>query len=246
MPLPLTSGVPSVLDNLIVVLVATRNPLNIGAAARAMSNFGYGRLRLVRPYEPSWAEAKSAVGAGDVLRSAEVFDTVARAVSDCEWVVGTTGAERTFSQPVRRLDESAPGLRNRMQNAKVALLFGSEKTGLSNDDLSYCHMLLRIPTVEQHSSMNLGQAVAICLYELAQEPVEKGGGASEGRADSGTIERIERMLVEAMLEVGYTDEQRREHTEREVREYLRRHEMSATEASMWLKMLRKVRWRLRQ
>jgi tRNA/rRNA methyltransferase len=231
-------------DKLIVVLVATRNPLNIGAAARAMSNFGCRHLRLVRPYEPSWVEAKSAVGADDVLHEAEVFDSVPDAVKDCGWVVGTSGAERTFSQSVRGLQDVAPELRARLQTSTSALLFGSEKTGLSNDDLSYCQAVLRIPTVQEHSSMNLGQAVAICLYELAREVMHPAVEPNR-QVDSGVLARIERMLIETMLEIGYTDEKRHTHTEREVREYLRRHAMNPMEASMWMKFLRKVGWRLR-
>src|SRR5208282_6315122 len=83
---------PAHMDNLRVVLVATRNPLNIGAAARAMSNFGCTHLRLVNPYDPAYREARSAVGAAPVLASAEQFNTVAEAVADCALVVGTTAA----------------------------------------------------------------------------------------------------------------------------------------------------------
>src|ERR1700723_3998803 len=85
---------PSLLDNLRVVLVATRNPLNIGAPARAMSNFGCTHLRLVNPYDPAYREARSAVGAAPVLASAEQFSTVAEAIADCALVVGTTAAGR--------------------------------------------------------------------------------------------------------------------------------------------------------
>src|SRR6266853_5155444 len=161
---------PAEFDSLRVVLVATRNPLNIGAAARAMSNFGFPRLRLVNPYEPAFREARSAVGASMVLASAEVYENVAEAVADCTLVVGTTAVRhRDLHHPIRRLEAGARLLRKHLASSRVALLFGSEKRGLSNDDLSHCHWLMRVPTCEENISMNLGQAAAVCLYEVVRD-----------------------------------------------------------------------------
>src|SRR2546430_15232756 len=149
-----------------VILVAPRNPLNIGAAARAMSNFGFFHLRVVNPYELAFREARSAVGAVPLLAQATEFKTVAEAVADCTLVVGTTSVgQRQLQHSARRLDQAASLLSKQLAGGRVALLFGSEKRGLSNEDLSHCHWLLRIPTREEHRSMNLGQAVAVCLYE---------------------------------------------------------------------------------
>ena len=108
------------------MLVRARNPLNIGAAARAMSNFGAHRLRLVNVYDPGFREAKSAVGASDLLAKAEEFKTVADAVADCSLVVGTTAVRnRVLQQPVKRLDEpSGSAVRQQLQTGRVALLFG--------------------------------------------------------------------------------------------------------------------------
>ena len=133
-----------------------------------MSNLGFTSLRVVNPYEASFREARSAVGAAPLLRHAETYKTVAEAVADCGLVVGTTAAHnRELHQALMALPEAAPIIRKRLGSGRVALLFGSEKRGLSNADLSHCHWLLRIPTREGHASMNLGQAVAVCLYELA-------------------------------------------------------------------------------
>src|ERR1700676_1881799 len=158
------------LENLRVVLVATRNPLNIGAAARAMSNFGVRRLRVVNPYEPAFREARSAVGAAGLLAKAEQYDSVAEAVADCQLVVGTTvaGPRRDLRHRLHRLDEGAGAIKRQRKTGPVALLFGSERFGLSNQELSHCHWMMRIPTREEHGSMNLGQAVAVCLYELVR------------------------------------------------------------------------------
>jgi tRNA/rRNA methyltransferase len=158
-------------DHLRVVLVGTSNPLNIGAAARAMSNFGFLRLRVVNPYDVAFREARSAVGAAPLLANAEEFHTVAEAVADCTLVVGTTAVRhRELQHPLHRLERGAKLIRRELNRGRIALLFGTEKTGLSNDDLSHCHWLMHIPTRPQHISMNLGQAVAVCLYELVRDP----------------------------------------------------------------------------
>src|SRR5438270_13284919 len=133
-----------------------------------MSNFGFGTLRVVNSYEVAFREARSAVNASEVLSRAEQYPTVAEAIGDCTLVVGTTAVgHRELKHQVRRLEEGGEII-GRHPGA-VALLFGSEKTGLSNDELAYCHWLLRIPTCEEHMSMNLGQAVAVCLYELVRQ-----------------------------------------------------------------------------
>src|ERR1700732_1399170 len=174
------------LDRVRIVLVSVRNPLNIGAAARGMSNFGFRHLRIVNPYEKACREARSAVGASDVLEEAEQYKSVAEAVADCTLVVGTTAVRhRQLHHPLRRLEDGARLIRSRIGASRVALLFGSEKFGLSNEDLSHCDWLLRIPTREEHRSMNLGQAVAVCLYELARSSrrvqiPEKGQPATAG------------------------------------------------------------------
>src|SRR5215472_5599249 len=153
-------------SNLHVVLVSPRNPLNIGAAARAMFNFGFSRLRVVNPYEVAFREARSAVGAREVLETAREYQSVADAVADCALVVGTTSlGHRGLEHTLTRLEEGAPEIHRQMTSARVALLFGSEKFGLNNDDLAHCHWLMRIATADRQHSMNLGQAVAVCLYE---------------------------------------------------------------------------------
>src|SRR5437667_5483448 len=179
------------LDNLRVVLVRTRNPLNIGAAARAMSNFGVSHLRVVNPYEPAFRESRSAVGASSVLASAQQYQSVAEAVADCTLVVGTTAVRhRELQHPLRRLEYGARLIRKQLGSNRVALLFGSEKFGLSNQDLSRCHWLLRIPTREENISMNLGQAVAVCLYELARDAKAAQQPQKLEPATAGEVERI--------------------------------------------------------
>ena len=127
-------------DPLRIVLVSPRNPLNIGAAARAMSNFGFTDLRLVNPYDPAFREARSAVRSRYILDQAQIFETVAAAIHDCTLVVGTTAAgKRDLHVPLHRLETAAAVIKEHLSAPPVAVLFGSEKFGLSNEDMSYCH-----------------------------------------------------------------------------------------------------------
>lgn len=233
-------------DGLCVVLVNTRNPLNIGAAARAMGNFGVSHLRVVKPYDVAFREARSAVGAAALLSKAREFKTVSEAVADCSLVVGTTAADRrALQQPLRRLEAGANLIRKRLvAGARVALLFGSEKRGLSNDDFSHCHWLLRIPTVDQQPSMNLGQAVATCLYELVRlrRPVRKD--AQEEMATAAHSDQISRLLLEALRSSGYVQPGRSAVAEQKVRRMVRRLSLTAEDATLWLGMLRQIVWKL--
>jgi TrmH family RNA methyltransferase len=233
-------------DRLRVVLVATRNPLNMGAAARAMSNFGFLRLRVVNPYEVAFREARSAVGASALLASAEEFQTVAEAVADCTLVVGTTAVgRRGLQHPVRRLEDAARLIRKRLASSRVALLFGSERVGLSNADLSHCHWLLRIPTREEHRSVNLGQAVAICLYELARDAQAARPPEKQKPATAGEVERFATVLLEALRTSGYLKPRPAAPTEEKLRRLVRRLNLSASDAEVWLGMLRQIVWKLR-
>ena len=264
-------------DRLCVILVSTRNPLNIGAAARAMSNMGFTRLRVVNPYEASFREARSAVGAARLLAQAEQYGSVAEAVADCSLVVGTTAVgRRELQQPLKLLAEGAQFIRKRLRaGSRVALLFGSEKRGLANDDLSHCHWLMHIPTRKEHVSMNLGQAVAVCLYELARVAgASRGYGPDKAAAkrrpkvttikptaiksaaikpaaiedklaSAGQLERITTMLIDALRTSGYLGQQRVAAKEEKVRRMVRRLDLSAKDAEVWLGMLRQMLWKMK-
>lgn len=237
---------PSPLDRLHVVLVNTRNPLNIGAAARAMSNFGFNNLRVVNPYEASFREARSAVGASELLAHAREFGSVAEAVADCSLVVGTTAAgSRELRHPLRGLEQGARQIRSRLSSSGVALLFGSEKRGLSNEDLSHCHWLMRIPTREQHGSMNLGQAVAVCLYELVRDGKNATRAPKEKTAAAADTERFTLLLLETLRDSGYIGPKAGAATEEKVRRLVRRLNLPADDAEVWLGMLRQIGWKTR-
>jgi len=238
----------SQLENLRIVLVRTRNPLNIGAAARAMSNFGALHLRVVTPYEKAFREAVSAVGAAPLLAKAEEHDSVEDAVSDCSLVIGTTAiGHRELQHEVQSLQDAAKLIRRKLAGGRVAILFGSEKTGLSNHDLSHCHWLLRIPTREEHRSMNLAQAVAIVVYEISRtaEKVSARNNLLRTATDMETINRINATLLEALHASGYIHRRSAATAEEKLRRMLRRFELSSSDAEVLLGMLRKILWKLK-
>jgi tRNA/rRNA methyltransferase len=231
-------------DRLSVVLVSTRNPLNIGAAARAASNFGISDLRLVNPYDEAFREARSAKsGSAVLLQRAKVFETVADAVADCSLVIGTTAArDRKLDHPLHRLEHAAPGIRKHFATGRVALLFGSEKRGLLNSDLSHCHWLLRIPTREG-VSMNLGQAVAVCLYEIVRESKPAPRIRSAPPASAAEFERFTTMLVQALRTSGFLNPDTPA-AEEKIRRTVRRLGIPADDAETWMGMLRQILWKL--
>ena len=234
-------------NNLTVVLVEARNPLNIGAAARAMLNFGFRRLALVAPYDLAFREARSAVGAASVLESARVFAALDGALAGCTLVVGTASPEgRVFRQPRRPLPKAASLLRAHLAREPAALLFGSEKFGLSNDHLSRCHWALRIPTDPACPSMNLGQAVSLCCYELARA---RGAAVETGAKRHATSEQLERIagtLTEVLDASGYINPRTRRSHVLKIRRLAARLDLSADDAQVLQGMLRQIGWKLKK
>jgi TrmH family RNA methyltransferase len=237
---------PEAASALKIVLVSPRNPLNIGAAARAMSNFGISELRLVNPYEVAFREARSAVKAQAVLEQAREYATLSEAVADCALVVGTTAiGHRILEHPLRRLELGGKVIAKSLAAAPVALLFGSEKFGLSNEDMSHCHWLMRIPSREEHGSMNLGQAVAVCLYEIIRNPAASKAVPEEKRpAAAEHVERITEFLETILDRSGYVHARVEGSTRMKIRRLVRRLRLNAHDSEVWLGMLRQILWKL--
>lgn len=219
-----------------------------------MSNFGFAHLRVVNPFELAFREARSAVGAAPLLAKAEEYKSVAEAIVDCSLVVGTTAlTQRNPEQPVRELQEGARRIRKHLATGRVALLFGSEKRGLSNEDLSHCHWLLHIPTREAHRSMNLGQAVAVCLYELARDLKSVAHSEEPVAAATADLERLTTMLFDALYASGYvkTDSKSKSVPQsptlatEKIRRFVRRMNLSAGDAELFLGIFRQILWKLR-
>lgn len=255
---------PEVL-NVRIILVDTRNPLNIGAAARAVSNFGFTHFRLVHPYDLAFQGARSAVGAAKILETAQVYENLSDAIADCSLIIGTTAVgHRELHLPLRRLEAGARLIRKHLSQKRiaraatrkksspelhrVALLFGSEKFGLSNADLSHCHWLMRIPTREEHISMNLGQAVSICLYELIRD--SKSTAKFERRAtkaipaSAGEVERFTGVLTEALSLSGFLDRRTVADADDRIRRLVRRLNLPQRDADMWTGIMRQIVWKL--
>ncbi len=217
-----------------------------------MANFGFSRLTVAAPYAPNWREARSAVGAPQLLKDAREFATLAEAVADCTLVAGTgTLDHRKPEQPVFSLPDLAPLLRRELERGgRVALVFGAEKHGLTREDLSYCHILVEIPTDARQSSMNLGQAVAVCLYELASRAQLPSCSASEPpqtsrAADSGSLDRLAGIIEQAMLAAHYSPASMRQANRRDLRLLLRRMSLNDVDVRRILGLFRKLLWRLK-
>ncbi len=211
-----------------------------------MSNFGVSDLRLVGEYLQPLEAARSAIDAAPVLAAAQTFGNVAEAVADCSLVYGTTAlGERDLQHPVDLLRDAAP--RVRAAQDRVALLFGSEKTGLSNDELSYCHRLLTIPMARGGVSMNLGQAVAVCLYELHREaPAQRTLPEAPASAKGEDLQRFESLLRETLAAAEYDRRFPGNMGANEMRELVRRLALTSADTTVWMGMLRQVLWKLRQ
>jgi len=167
------------------VLIGTTHPGNIGATARAMKNMGLHDLALVRPrvfpHEDATARAS---GATDVLQSAQVFDSLDEAIAECSFVVGTSARARTIGWPTLPPRQAAGRLLEESGRGLPAMVFGPEKSGMSNEDLDRCHALLTIPTNPDFSSLNLAMAVQVLAYELRMAAL------GTGEVDSGHDEHV--------------------------------------------------------
>ena len=282
---------------LTIVLVGARNPSNIGAAARAMQDFGFSDLRIVNdfaaPFEAAQLEAaasletKSAVAAQHVMQSARRFDTLAAAIADCTLIVATTAiGERQLKHPILPLQQAAPLIlaalntptkvgapsmtvssssvgsdepQHPTPGGNMALLFGSEKTGLTNDQLSHATLLTTIPmfsptaaepaTPARHLSMNLGQSVAVCLYELTRSGFESSieiPPVHAARATAQDRERLTQLLLDVLHATGYTRRFPANASEPLIRQLVQQLGSSHREAMTWMGIFRQILWREHQ
>jgi tRNA/rRNA methyltransferase len=225
-----------------------------------MANFGFRRLAVVAPYEEHWREAKSAVGAPELLTAARETAILEEAVANCTLVIGTgTLAHRKPEQPVVALPDLAPRVAEELQrDARIAIVFGPEKRGLTREDLAQCHLLVEIPTHPRQPSMNLGQAVAVCLYEIAtrggsgksasQQASEPAIEATEidAPATVGDLERVAVVVEEAMLAANYSPSTMRKANRHDVHLLLRRLALTGRDARRILGLFRRIRWRLQR
>lgn len=226
------------LPNCTIALVHPRDPNNIGAVARAMKNFGLSDLVVVAPHPPIWGEIVAAVNADDVIKSARVTNTLAEAIADCTVVIGTK--DKT-NFPVPKI---SPAHLAQFRLEKFALVFGSEKHGLTNEDLSHCHYCLSIPTSAECPSINLAQAVAICCYELQRDNVTEIPTQKLTAATTGEIEQALAHLIETLAIAGFAREENQSALTQELRQSLLKGNFSTREINLLRGALRQIQWKM--
>lgn len=180
------------LSNIRIVLINTTHPGNIGAAARAMKTMGLSELYLVSPQLfPHQKAIEMASNAEDVLNQARVVDNLDAAIADCALVVGTSSRTRKIPWPVLSPREVAEKARVEAQHAKIAILFGQEQSGLTNEELHRCHLHLQIPSNPEYSSLNLASAVQVIAYELHVASLTQAPVAQTWDYELATAEQME-------------------------------------------------------
>ena len=228
-----------------IVLVEPRNPLNIGAAARAMLNFGFSELWIVNPWEKAFRDAKSAMGAAQVLRDAQVTQDLAEALGPAELVVAASALQGRSTDIVQReLETGALSLRTQLDERPAALMFGSEKFGLSREQLSFCDWILTIPTEPRCPSMNLGQAVAVCCYELARRAKPVPTLQTPTSISAEERDRILGILVPILNDSGFLFDGNEESQTLKLRRWISRLRLAPKDGLLLQGMLRQIRWRL--
>ncbi len=218
-----------------IVLVGTTHPGNIGAVARAMKNMGLDDLALVAPrYFPHPDATARASGADDLLEKARVVDTLAEAIDDCIFVAGASARSRSINWPCLDARDAASRALAESARGNVALVFGPEKSGLSNEDLDHCQVLLSIPTNPEFSSLNLAMAVQVVCYELRaqQSDAPPRFESDVPPATSGAMEHFFSELEALLLETGFLDPDNPRHLMRRLRRFFVRAEPDENEINI--------------
>ena len=225
-----------------------------------MANFGFVHLAVAAPYEPHWREAKSAIGAENLLQSAKSAERLAEAVAGCTLVIGTgTLTHRKPEQSVVPLPALAPIVEQELaRGGRIALIFGPEKRGLTRDDLTLCHLLVEIPTHPRQPSMNLGQAVAVCLYEIAsraessksvhrqvsESAVERAD--SDDPATSRDLDLLAAVIEQVMAEANYSPATMQKANRHDLELLLRRLALTRQDTRRILGVFRRILWQLKR
>ena len=219
-----------------IVLVGTTHPGNIGAVARAMKNMGLSDLVLVEPrYFPHPEATARASGADDLLENARVVERLADAIDDCVFVAGASARSRSINWPCLNAREAAArALEESTAGRVAALVFGPEKSGLSNEDLDLCNALLSIPTNPEFSSLNLAMAVQVVSYEIRSQ---QGDEIPEPESDvppasSGSLEHFYKELEVLLLDIGFLDPDNPRHLMRRLRRLYARAEPDQNEINI--------------
>ncbi len=233
------------LRNIRVVLKSPIYSGNVGAVCRAMKNMGFSDLAIAAPVEPLDLEEahKMALHAKDVFEKRKEFPSIAEAVGDCGLVVGTTARRGLYREHAQTPRDLAPRLLAAAQKSKVALLFGPEDNGLSNEDLQFCTQIMRIPSTVKYSSLNLAQAVMVSCYELyVSSGLFDPPQELSPEAPSAAREKMFSMWRKALLDIGFMEEEKADHMMLGLRRILSRGLLTIKDMRILVGMARQVQW----
>jgi len=233
-----------------IVLVAPSHPGNIGAAARAMKNMALGALVLVNPKQFPHPEATArASGADDVLAAARVVPSLAQGLAGCGFVAATTSRDRDQYFRVVDVHDAAARIVAEARRSPAAVVFGAERTGLTNEDLEAAHVLIRIPASDAYPSLNLAMAVQLVAYELLRA---RGGAAAPvvpTAAPLATAQEMQRLythFAQVLEEIDFRDRtQSGTHLMNRIRRFLQRAELDQNEVNILRGILTAVQQRRR-
>lgn len=232
---------PSPLEKISIVLVDTKTPGNIGAVARCMMNMGLSNLILVRPPADRNDQAlKFAVGADRILENANIFSTLGDAVSDFGLVIGSSRHRSRRKKNINTPAEIAEKLIDLLSGNRVAVVFGNEVNGLSNDDIALCHELLSIPSSSAFPSLNLSHAVMIVAYELFVAAQVKSPAFCRILAPSGKLEDFYVHLRNTLQDIGFIDRAHPEHMMYSLRQVFGRARLDSRDVSILRGILRQI------
>lgn len=233
------------LNNIRVVLVRPCYGGNMGSVCRSMKNMGISDLAIVQPRpDMNFAEAQMmALHAIDILENRKVFNSVREAVADCALIAGTTARSGLYRVHSKSPREWAPTLLDSARANKVALLFGPEDDGLSNEDLEVCTQVIRIPSSFKYESLNLAQAVMICCYELFVESgVFEPKQEPTGEAHSIMRERMMEIWQEMLKDVGFFNRDNEDHMMMGVRRIFSRGKLTEADCNIMMGIARQIQW----
>jgi len=234
------------LNNIAIVLVKPKSAGNAGAAARALKNMGLGDLRIVAPRDWDAGTAQvMAVHAGDVLARASFFPTLPDALNDRTLTIGTTCRGGPYRSEVRPLREAAPELINAADANRLAIVFGPEDYGLSNEEIGQCQRLIKIPASPEYPSLNLAQAVMVVAYELrlaaCSDDAQPDAPALEF-APAGQAEQMFLRMAEAFAAIGFVSPESSDHVMLILRAMFGRSGLRPRELDMLNGLARQIGW----
>ena len=233
----------NLLDNIAIVLRRPKYPENIGAAARAMKNMGFRQLLVVNPenYDLTRVEKMATHFAKDIIEGIALFDDLKKAVASYTYIIGTTARMGRHRQNLFSPSKMAHKLQSVLQNNTVAIIFGPEDKGLSNEDIKLCHALVHIPT-DEFSSLNLAQAVMIICYEIFQASREEPESFIPRLATRNELEAMYDQMKEILIRISFLDPKNPDYWLNNFRRFFNRLPLSAKEVSIIRGVCRQIDW----